>query len=272
MVNNYKRRRYRRKPGPKKPPMPPKMPMKKGSLVSLIKRISLKPSETKSACASTSQGTEISNNGLVTFSNTLLTTTTGVNDPTTTTANSRIGDSIIPRGLSIRLALELNERYSDVTFRIMIIKSAKGDVPSTSTLFNGLASIKALDTLNTERFTIIAQKFCKITSPNVGTVDRNFASSQLIQTTFPTGVYVPTLSGSDVGLSRATKFVKMWIPGRKLCNQGDKLIYENNSSQPKFYDYHAMVMAFSNYSTSIIQTFYVGRCSEFVYQFYFKDP
>ena len=44
----------------------------------------------------------------------------------------RIGDQINLSGASIKMMLELNERYSDVTFRILVVRSAKND---TLTLF-----------------------------------------------------------------------------------------------------------------------------------------
>ena len=53
---------------------------------------------------------------------------------------------------------ELNECYNIGTFRLFVIKSAKGDSPSATNLFNGLISNKMIDTLNTERYSILASK------------------------------------------------------------------------------------------------------------------
>ena len=47
------------------------------------------------------------------------------------------GDQINLSGVSIKLKLELHERYSDVTFRIFVVHAAKGDVPLPGTLWNG---------------------------------------------------------------------------------------------------------------------------------------
>ena len=66
--------------------------------------------------------------------------------------------------------LELNERFSDVTFRFMFIKSAKGDTPTRDNLFNGQSGNKMMDTINYERFSILQQKFIKMKAPNVATV------------------------------------------------------------------------------------------------------
>ena len=35
------------------------------------------------------------------------------------------------------MTIELNERYSDETFRFLFVKSAKGDILTVDTLFNG---------------------------------------------------------------------------------------------------------------------------------------
>jgi len=49
----------------------------------------------------------------------------------------RIGDKIALSGVSFRMMLELNERYSDVTFRMMVVRSARDDTPTSSTLWQG---------------------------------------------------------------------------------------------------------------------------------------
>jgi len=66
------------------------------------------------------------------------------------------------------MMLELNERYSDVTFRLFVVRSAKGDTPTTVTLWQGASGNKMLDTFNTERFTILYSKYVKILAPFYG--------------------------------------------------------------------------------------------------------
>ena len=65
--------------------------------------------------------------------------TQGVQDNQLSTSQVRIGDQINLKGISIRMMLELNERYSDVSYRILCVKFAKGDTPTASTLFHGLS-------------------------------------------------------------------------------------------------------------------------------------
>ena len=63
--------------------------------------------------------------------------------------------------------LELNERYSDVSIKVLVIKSAKGDEPDNDTIWQGCSGNKLLDTFNTERFTIMKSKFIKLRAPNM---------------------------------------------------------------------------------------------------------
>ena len=94
--------------------------------------------ETKSGVRTISDGTEYLHNNLYTISSDFLTSNNGTVD-TEMTTGSRIGDQISLIGVKFTMMLELNERYSDVTFRLMVIKSAKGDYPGTGTMWQGEA-------------------------------------------------------------------------------------------------------------------------------------
>ena len=133
--------------------------------------------------------------------NTLLATTQGVTDPANTHIQNRIGDQITFKGIQIKMMVELNERYSDVTYRIFLVKSAKGDNPTTSGLFwNGLSGNKMLDTVNTERYTILFQKWGKIKAGNFG--------GQTASTGALTGGGLFDVGGTNVNLySRQTKII-----------------------------------------------------------------
>jgi len=222
-----------------------------------VKQALNKNLETKHSNLTSSDGTEIYHNDFVCPDAALLSTTQGITDSTTST-DSRIGDEIMLKGVSIKMMLELNERYSDVTFRIMVVRSAKGDTPTRATLFNGLSGNKMIDTLNTERYTVIAQKYCKLTARNIGTWGSADAGSGS-----------NSVAANTMSLSRATKIVKMWIPGAKF-GKGGKIVYENGSSQVKFFDYRVVVYAYSNYST-LQDVYYVGRINDYVKQTFFKD-
>jgi hypothetical protein len=48
------------------------------------------------------------------------------------------------------MMVEINERMSDFTFRLILLRSANGDLPILATLFRGNAGNKMLDNFNTE--------------------------------------------------------------------------------------------------------------------------
>lgn len=216
--------------------------------------------ETKQAVSTATDGTEIAHNNFVTLDSSLLETVNGTQDANTGQPGQRIGDQITLKGVSLKMMIELNERYSDVTYRLMVIKKAKGDSLSKTTLFNGLSGNKMLDTINTERFTVLAQKYFKITAPNLG------ANS---------GIFTGTTSGAftadnNLALSRATKIIKLWIPYKKFSKNG-VIQYENIGQQTKFFDYHVILFAYSNYSTSDALNYNVGRVNDYIKQVYFTD-
>jgi len=227
--------------------------------------------EVKQAVSTVSDGTEIYHNNFITLDGHLLETTQGVKDPNTSHTECRIGDQITLRGCKLKMMVELNERYSDCTFRLLVVKCAKGDTPTRATLFTGLSGNKMLDTINKERYNIIFQKYFKIKAPNGSITDSTGGSTQAGTTLPPSnmGVYYPTGSHSVAFLSRATKIIKAWIPGKAFAKDG-VIQYENNGTQVKFFDYHVLLYAYSNYSTSQ-DSWYVGRCNDYINQLYFTD-
>lgn len=212
--------------------------------------------ETKSSCYTEADGQEMFHNSLYVRNSTLLKTTQGVGDSENSQISNRIGDKINLKGLSVKIMFELNERYSMGTFRIFIIKSAKGDVPTINNIFNNLSGNKMIDTLNRERFTFLAVKTFSIKQTSTGMGESGI---QDVGSGYTKGTPL---------ISRATKIVKLWVPGSKLV-RGSTLTYENNSQQPKFYDYHLCYFAYSNYSTTT--NYYVGRINDEVIQLYYKD-
>ena len=78
------------------------------------------------------------------------------------------------------------------------------------------------------------------------------------------------ITGDNPTFSRATRIVKMWIPGTKFSKTG-KIKYENNSTQVKFFDYHLLVYAYSNWSTTALAGWDVGRVNDEFIQLFYKD-
>lgn len=222
--------------------------------------------ETKVITRTATDGTEILHNNFITLSSQPFSTQQGTADGDVVGVTGvRIGDEVTARGYKMKFMVELNERYSDVTFRLLMVKCAKGDAPTRATLFHGQSGNKMLDSINTERYSIIKQKYFKLKSPNLAiqdaTTDTGTGVGQAIHATAGQG-------GNNV-LSRATKIVKFWVPASKFTRRGI-LRYENQSTQTKFFDYHVLLYAYSNYST-LQDLFYVARLNDTVEQFYFKD-
>ena len=113
-----------------------------------------------------------------------------------------------------------------------------------------------IDTINTERYSIVASKTVVIRQSSLAI---NPSGVQEINSGFASGGTV---------VSRATRIVKMWIPGKKF-GRGGKIVYENGSSQTKFFDYHLLVYSYSNYDTG--GTFYTGRVNDEVIRMFYKD-
>jgi hypothetical protein len=215
--------------------------------------------ETKHSISSNSDGTELGHNNILVRNSSLLATGQGTADPVSGTTQNRIGDKITLTGLSVKCMFELNERYSMATFRIFIVKSAKGDTPTSTTLWNNISNNKMIDSFNKERFTILTSKTFTIKQSSTG-MDAD--GIQTIGGGFAEGI--PTIS-------RATRIVKLWVSANKLV-KGKTLTYESGTSQPKFYDYHLIYYSYSNYSTtSTLGAFNVGRINDEVIQLYYKD-
>lgn len=203
-----------------------------------------------------------------------LATINGLKDEENSMGN-RIGDKINLKGMSIKFMAELNERYSDVTFRMFVVRSAKGDTPTRATMFNGVSGNKMIDTLNRERFTFLFTKTFKIksnapTAAMTGTTSMNDELTLAGGSAFAaSGIYNANGTANPAATSRYTKIIKTWIPGTKFSKSGI-IQYEDNSTQVKFFDYHLILYAYSNYST-YQDIWNVARLNDSVIQLYYKD-
>ena len=166
------------------------------------------------------------------------------------------------------MMVELNERFGDASFRVMVVKLAKGDTLNASTLFNGISANKMLDTINYERYSILYQKWFKIKANNQGTLQNMQGTNS--------GLYGVAASSAYQGavLSRATRIIKITLPYKKFVRSG-VVVYENGSSQPKFFDYKVIIFGHSNWSTSdAVLTggpYNVGRLNDYVKTINFTD-
>jgi hypothetical protein len=144
---------------------------------------------------------------------------------------------------------------SKVYFRFMLVKCAKGDLPTRATLFKGNADNKMIDEINTERFSIVASKIFNVSPPNPPP-----------NTVSLTGVAEPGVLAGVTG----NRIFKITIPGRKFGRQG-VIKYENAlTSQVKYFDYVPIFVAYDWYGTpQDVNT--VGRINEMYVKTRFKD-
>lgn len=226
--------------------------------------------ETKTGAFTSTDNQEIGHNQLLQFDDTVLDTTQGLQDNEIGQGN-RIGDQILLKGISFKFMLELNERFSDVTFKIYVVKSAKGDVPTISTMFKGGSNNKIMDKFNNERYTLVGYKVVKMTtSANTAAMNGTISNNEEINLS-GTGIGVHASSGSNAlvnALSRRTKVVNLWIPGSKFARYG-KIQYNGGGTECKFFDYTVLVLAYSNYTCAT--GVYCGAVNEYIRTMYYKD-
>lgn len=225
--------------------------------------------------------TNVLHNKLSLLDSQLLATSPGVNDPMSTDTSNRIGDEISLRGISIRFLMEMSLNHSDCTYRAMVIKSAKGDAPNVTSLFNGLTTCKLIDRVNTERFTVLYSKTFKLTARNMTIPGRTTEYQNQIQgvsgPSTGVGYNDPTVQNMAYyadyqAQGKATRIVNIWIPGKKIVRNG-VVRYENGISQPKFFDYHFCVYAYANGDANVdpTQNVFCGTVKHYISQMYYKD-
>ena len=210
-----------------------------------VRRALFKNAESKTSQRSANDNLSIGHNSFQNVGpNNILYTSQGSSDPENSQVQNRIGDKITLTKVECRGMLELDGRYTDVTYRIMVVKSAKGDTPTSATMFQGLSGNKMLDNFNYERYSIIYQKWGKLKATNTGGADyiggAGYVGSGLLTVN----------QGSTLTQSRATKIIKFTIPVKKFAKDGIIQYEADNSAQQKFFDYNIFIYAYSNYATS----------------------
>jgi hypothetical protein len=78
----------------------------------------------------------------------------------------RVGDEITVQSVKFHGFIENALNRPKVYYRFMLVKCAKGDLPTRTTLFLNNADNKMIDELNTERYSIIASKIFTVTPSN----------------------------------------------------------------------------------------------------------
>lgn len=221
--------------------------------------------ETKECQYYTASNVSIAHNNLVKLTKNgggdmnIFETAQAVGDPQSGNSGNRLGDRITVKGVSIKIMLENALERPEVHYRIMLLRGAKGETFDRANIFKGSSINKLLDQVNTERFTIMAQKTVKIRSSN-------YTASTVSLT--GVGYAAPNVAG-DYPAGHGTKLVKMWIPGVKFGKGGNVQFENGSTTQVKFYDYRIIVYAYEWYGTP--ESNNVGKINECVCRTYYKD-
>lgn len=264
----FKRKSYKKRPS--KPLRQAKFSKtKRDALVKKMRQVARtvvnRNIETKMSQWSDTDGQEMKHNIIHTVETNFLNTSQGTADPSGTTNGFRIGDEINLRGIKLKFMFEMNERYTDTTYRIMVVKAPRGDAMAQNQLFHGSTNLMMAN-FNKERYTLIASKMFKITSGLRGATTSQAPGGGPLT---DGGLYG---SSTDSLLSRKTRMVSLWLPGTKFGRNG-RVQYDAGGTVPKFFDYHVFAVAYSNYTTDTDQAigYNVARCSEYIRTMYYKD-
>lgn len=241
-IKYAKRKPYKKTPYKKK--MYKKKSYGKKSLVSLIKKVSLKSSETKNT-HQIIENTQLYHNSVNVISYSLLYLEQGIKDDDTGTQkfDCRIGDEIIARGISIKLWVANKLDRPDVMYRVAVYKYRAGTTLNTSLdpyVSQGTSNFMIRD-FNVEKFKIVKTFRFKIST-----------SAQRITST-------DTFQGAE-----GHKAINIWIP---LKNK--RIKYEDGGNTPLFIDYAFSIVAYDSYGTLITDNI---ASIAFNRKFYFKDP
>jgi len=155
-ANKTKKRSTKKKSAPKS----------KSKLVALIKKTMLKTCETKNVPFAHSK-LEIYHNSGSPASGRILPTPYELDGPNQQPAQGmseqqRIGDSIITRGIKVRLLLGQKLDRMNVTFKIVVVRCSTGYAPTTiAQMFDNQTGNIMLDSLNTDRLKVVYNKTIK---------------------------------------------------------------------------------------------------------------
>ncbi len=126
---------------------------------------------------------------------------------------------------------------------MLLVRSAKDDIPTRDSLFAGLSGNNMLDSINYERYSIVAQKMFKINANNVVS-NAGLVSSLGVEY----GMY--GIDDTQTVYSPPTKIVRLYIPDVKISKDGVIKYEDLSTSQVKFYDYTLLLFVYANLSTS----------------------
>lgn len=241
----YKRRTTTRKPTVFKSNRGLKQTAWKKSVALIAKRVSLKQAETKHVVRGLGANYNLNHNIGTRISDNLLYTTPGVNDGA---ANSRIGDTVILRGIKLYMVLGTLTDTPGVTFRIIVAKVRKEWADQTTPPIKPITNINTIDPLDMEKcIKVLLDK--RVTDRYMNTV---------VGLTAPPAPEEP-LETNAIAIHR-----KYWIPLSGQYKYDDTSFVKGRDWQIACW-----VVAYHNRNTAgnpIVATAGFGS------EFYFKDP
>lgn len=214
---------------------------KTSSLVKLIKKVSLKQSETKDTHV-ISENVQLYHNTPISVS-ALLETQQGINDNESGTVqlSKRIGDEIVASGISLKFWFANKLDRPDVLYKLIVFKYKANTTVSNPDPYESQGTTNyMIRDLNVERFKIV-----KVVNFRIST------SAQRITTQ-------DVFNGAE-----GHKAMTIWIPLKR------RIKYESGTSTPFGWDYAFNIVAYDSYgtlTTDNIASFAINR------KLYFKDP
>lgn len=215
-------------------------------LISLIKKVSLKSSETKQAYTIV-ENVQLYHN-IVNIKQDLLYTTQGITatDTGTSAYSNRIGDEVIARGLSLKFWFANKKDRPNVMYRLVVFRYTSGDTVSSNDIFLSATANFMLKDYNKDKIKVL---YSKIFNLQVG-----------VSGTLPVGT-----DGSYWNQKEAHRLLKVWIPlkNKKLRYDGDV------SGVPKWSDIGFAIVPYDSAGTLT-----TDNIASYAYhsKFYFKDP
>lgn len=216
---------------------------KKKSLIKLIKRVSLKQSETKHTHNIQENIQLYHNVPNITATNLFTSISNSDNNAGVQNFACRLGDEVIARGLSYKFWFANKLDRPNVMYKIVFFRyqSGSGTLPAEAPFYIQGTSNYMIRDLDTEKYKII-----KTVNFNLQTSAQRITSADVF-------------NGAE-----GHKKISVWIPLKSM-----KLKYENNSVTPKFTEIGYTIVAYDSFGTlqtDNIASYAVNR------KFYFKDP
>lgn len=212
---------------------------KRRGMASLIKRVMLKQCETKHR-KDASENMNLFHNKPYALP---VITKCGIG----TGENQRLGDEVIGKYVKCKFMFFSKNDRPNVTYRVIVYRAPVDEGDTYTDIMEGDIGNKVMDSVNTEKYTSVMQKYLKITGNTA------LGPDDLV------GNY-------DWTLRENSKYLTFTVPLKD-----SKIKYQDNSEFPKYQAHTIKMVVFAYDAYGTLQTDNVGS---FAYstKFYYKDP